>query len=130
MDSIKSYQEWLAQASYDLDTAGAMLKTGRYIYCIFMCHLSIEKALKSCYVKSLKNNPPKVHDLSYLCEKIKIDLPAQELIFLDELNDLSVPARYPDELKKILKEYNKKRTAEVFSSTKRFLLWLKKNIAK
>ena len=54
MNSFKSHQEWLAQASYDLDTAEAMFKTGRYIYCVFMCHLSIEKALKACYVKNLK----------------------------------------------------------------------------
>lgn len=130
MNSFKSHQEWLAQASYDLDTAEAMFKTGRYIYCVFMCHLSIEKALKACYVKKLKSNPPKIHDLSYLCEKMKLGLPAQETIFLDELNDLSVPARYPDDLKKILKEYNKKRTEKVFNCTKRFLSWLKKNITK
>lgn len=35
MDKIKHYNEWASQARYDLDTAGAMWESGRYIYCIF-----------------------------------------------------------------------------------------------
>ena len=38
--------EWLRQADYDLETAQYMLAGGRYIYAVFMCHLSAEKALK------------------------------------------------------------------------------------
>ncbi|MGA1841198.1 MAG: HEPN domain-containing protein [bacterium] len=38
-------EEWLNQADYDMETAEFMFKGGRYIYTIFMCHLSIEKAL-------------------------------------------------------------------------------------
>ena len=30
---------FIASAEYDLNTAEHMLKTGRYIYVIFMCHL-------------------------------------------------------------------------------------------
>jgi len=36
-------EEWVKQAQYDIDTAHAMLKAGRNIYCVFMCHLAIEK---------------------------------------------------------------------------------------
>ena len=46
MKNLKLPQEWFNQAGYDLRTADAMLSTGRYIYTVFMCHLSIEKALK------------------------------------------------------------------------------------
>ncbi len=38
--------EWFFQSDYDLETAKDMFKSGRNVYCIFMCHLSIEKALK------------------------------------------------------------------------------------
>jgi len=37
----KDTANFLASAEYDLNTAEHMLKTGRYIYVIFMCHLSI-----------------------------------------------------------------------------------------
>lgn len=40
---FKPVEEWFIQADYDLATAKAMFKTARYIYTIFMCHLSIEK---------------------------------------------------------------------------------------
>ncbi len=41
-------KEWLKQADYDMDTADAMFDNKRYFYAVFMCHLSIEKALKGC----------------------------------------------------------------------------------
>ena len=43
---MKNPQEWLRQADYDLDSAEYMFQCERYIYCIFLCHLAIEKALK------------------------------------------------------------------------------------
>ena len=46
------YKEWLKQADYDMDTADAMHSSGRYFYAVFMCHLSIEKALKGPITKS------------------------------------------------------------------------------
>jgi HEPN domain-containing protein len=37
-----------------LGTAEAMFDAGRYIYTVFMWHLSIEKALKGLYAKKFK----------------------------------------------------------------------------
>ena len=45
MNNKSSY--WLELADYDLETARAMLQTGRYLYVGFMCHQVIEKALKA-----------------------------------------------------------------------------------
>jgi len=94
--TFKPPEEWLRQAEYDLDTADAMFKTGIYIYTVFMCHLSIEKALKGLYAEKFKKNPPKIHNLDYFCEKTGLN-PHQELgNSIDKLNSLSVPTRYPD----------------------------------
>ena len=44
---MKSMTEhWLNLAEYDLETARAMLQSERYLYVTFMCHLTLEKALK------------------------------------------------------------------------------------
>ena len=43
INSFKLPEEWLKQSEYDMGIAKAMLKTGRYIYAVFMCHLAIEK---------------------------------------------------------------------------------------
>lgn len=122
---FKPSDEWLLQAEYDYKTAAAMFKAGRYIYAVFMCHLSIEKALKGLYAERLKKNPPKIHDLVFLSEKINLAIPAELNDFIDELNDLSVPTRYPDELKRLLKEYNKGRTGKTLKQTKELLSWLR-----
>lgn len=38
---------WAEMSDYDLETAEAMLATGRYLYVAFMCHQTIEKILKA-----------------------------------------------------------------------------------
>jgi HEPN domain-containing protein len=65
LKKIKPPEEWFKQASYDLKTAGALFKTGRYVYTVFMCHLCIEKALKGLYTRNLLQTPPKTHNLIY-----------------------------------------------------------------
>ncbi len=69
--------------------------------------LSIEKALKGPYVEKFSKDPPKIHDLVYFVKKIELTLPEEHEDFLNILNELSVPTRYPDELSKLLKEYKK-----------------------
>lgn len=93
-----------------------------------MCHLSIEKALKGLYAKKFKKDPPKVHDLIYLVQKIELEVPIPQKDFLKILNELSIPARYPDELTKILKQYDKERTKKVLDQTKELWGWLKKKL--
>lgn len=126
--AIKTPEEWLRQAKYDYDTAKAMFNAGRYIYTVFMCHLTIEKALKGLYAKNLQKNPPKTHDLNYLCKIIDLNPPDELQKFVDNLNDLSVPTRYPDEIGKLVKEYSKSKTTTILKLTKRLLSWLKEKI--
>jgi HEPN domain-containing protein len=124
--NFKPSEEWFKQADYDLGTAEAMFKAGRYIYTVFMCHLSVEKALKGLYAKKFKEDPPKIHNLNYLCEKIGLDLPGDYTDFVDNLNNLSVPTRYPDGIENLVKEYKKEKTRKIMRRTKELLLWLKK----
>jgi len=126
--SFKPLQEWFKQADYDLKTAQSLFKTGKFLYTVFMCHLSIEKALKGLYARKFQKDPPKIHNLNYLCEKIGIKLDEEFQDFIDHLNNLSVPTRYPDELAKILKEYKKNPTKMVLKRTKELLLCLKGKI--
>ncbi len=119
-------QEWLRQADYDLDTADFMFSGGRYFYAVFLCHLAIEKALKAVYLERLKKEPPKTHNLLYLVETVKIEVPEDisSVIFL--LNRVSVPTRYPDDLAKMLHEYNRVETRRLLDQTHEVLVWIKK----
>lgn len=123
-------EEWFKQADYDFKAAVAMFDAGKYIYTVFMCHLSIEKALKGLYAREFQTTPPKIHNLNYFYEKTKIELEVDMQDFLDKLNNLSVPTRYPDELERILKDYKKKPTESILNQTKELLLCLKSILRK
>jgi len=122
---IRTPPEWLRQSLYDMKTAEAMFDSKRYIYTVFMCHLSVEKALKGLYARNFQAVPPKTHNLIYFVEKIKLELPQSMYDFLFTLNGLSVPTRYPDDLQKLLKDYTRKKTAKVLDQSKEVLKWLK-----
>ncbi|MBI3582644.1 MAG: HEPN domain-containing protein [Nitrospinae bacterium] len=130
MDKLKPASEWFNQADYDLKTAEAMLKAGRYIYTVFMCHLCIEKALKGLYIQKLSNVPPKIHNLIYLLGKTGLIPPDNLKDFVAQLNQVSVPTRYPDELKVMIKEYNKQKANSILKNTKGLLKWLKGKLEK
>ena len=99
------HEEWLKQADYDIGTADAMFRSGRYFYAVFMCHIAIEKALKGLYAQVLSDIPPKTHNLIYLLDKIG-KKPEQALEkFMTKLNTASVATRYPDDLAKIQAAY-------------------------
>lgn len=128
MDKIKSSQEWSRQAEYDMETAGAMLDSGRYIYCVFMCHLSVEKSLKALYAKKLGKNPSKTHSLVYLAQSLHIDLPEKIKEFLEILDSVSVPTRYPEELEKLIKEYTENKTKNILDESREASRWLKQKL--
>ncbi len=124
----KGPEEWFKQAQYDMKTAESMFQAGRFIYVVFMCHLSIEKALKGLYNQVLNKLPPKTHNLVLLIEIIKLDLPKEFYDFIFSLNGVSVPTRYPDEIEKLKKEYSKRKTELVFKKSKELLKWLKRKL--
>lgn len=95
-------EEWFKQAEYDIKTADAMFKTGRYIYAVFMCHLSIEKYLKGKYSELNQTYSPKTHDLIFLLSRMDIEISQQNESFLEELNDISILTRYPSDLTKMM----------------------------
>lgn len=107
-----------------------MLNSGRHAYCVFMCHLSVEKALKALFSEKLAKNPPKTHSLVYLVQSAQLEVTIEIRDFLEGLDEISVPVRYPDELKKMLKEYNKVRTKIIFVKSKEVLKWLKEKLGK
>ncbi|MBN1446059.1 MAG: HEPN domain-containing protein [Candidatus Omnitrophica bacterium] len=127
-NKFKLPEEWLKQSSYDFETAEALFKTGRYIYTVFMCHLAVEKSLKAFYAKMFKKDSSKTHDLIYLVKKVELELPSQHRDFLEDLNGLSVPVRYPEKIANLLKQYKKENIKGLLNKTRELLSWLRKLI--
>jgi len=119
---------WIKSSNYDIRTAEHMLKTGRYIYVLFMCHLSVEKLLKALYEAVLEKIPPKTHNLIYLSKSIGLEIPEKFLSTIESLNDLSIVTRYPEDMDSLIKAFKKERVAEYLNRTKALLRWLRKDM--
>lgn len=122
---VKQSDEWLKQADYDMDTAETLYDTERYFYAVFMCHLSIEKALKGLYLDRLKEVPPRVHNLVYLLNKAGIRPPENLGRFIVKLNEASVATRYPEELATLMKNYTEPVVRDILARGKEVLKWIK-----
>jgi HEPN domain-containing protein len=123
----KSIANWIKSSQYDLKTAEHMLKTGRYIYVLFMCHLSVEKLLKALYEAVLGKNAPKTHNLIYLLKASAIELPEKHLETLESLNDLSIVTRYPEDIDAMVKAFKRKKVEDYLKKSKELLRWLKRD---
>jgi HEPN domain-containing protein len=126
----RSPEEWFAQARYDVKTAEWLLSGRRHHYAIFMCHLSLEKALKGLCHKLEGKTPPKTHDLLYLVQRTRLSPPAKTTEGLARINELSVPTRYPDELKKMQRVFTARRTQDILAETREALKWLRREFSK
>ena len=125
MSMTKAPEEWLKQAKYDMDTADSMLKSRRYIYAVFMCHLSVEKALKALYLAKLRQVPPKTHNLILLLDRVNA-VPEKSLRdFLSELNDASVVTRYPEDIAQVRKAFPAQKTRGILRRGREVLAWIK-----
>ncbi len=125
MSEANKYKEWYYQSDYDLETAADMLKSGRNVYCIFMCHLSLEKALKGLFINKTGKYPTKTHSLIYFVEKLGLQLSDDYYEFLFILNKISVPTRYPDDLGKLITSFTRERTESILIKTKEIQSWIK-----
>jgi len=125
MKQSNKYEEWYFQSDYDLETAEYMLKSKRNIYCIFMCHLSLEKALKGLYIKRINETPPKLHNLIYFINKLDLVLAENDLLFMVKINNLSITTRYPEDLRKMITVFSTEQVSEILEQTKSVQQWIR-----
>ncbi len=118
-------QNWIASAEYDLATAQHMLKTGRFLYVIFCCHLALEKMLKAHVTAVTGSFAPKTHDLIYLIRKSGLVLPTPLLEFVSKVDNASIPTRYPEDLSRTLRDYPAPVARDYLLQTEETLTWLK-----
>ena len=128
--SDRIIKNWVALAEYDLKTAKAMLESKRFLYVAFTCQQSIEKLLKSIYVKEKNDTPPYTHNLIRLMSALSVftTVSHEQLEFLEMLNSYYIESRYTEEIKEISKLLTKKKAEDVFLKTKDLFKWLKKEI--
>jgi HEPN domain-containing protein len=98
-------RHWLDIADYDLETAEAMQKSGRYLYTVFMCQQALEKLLKAIHVQQEGTEAPRTHNLAYLYGLLKLPQRQEYQQTMVNLNIYYLESRYPSykqELSQIL----------------------------
>jgi HEPN domain-containing protein len=122
---------WLEMSEYDLETAEAMLQTGRFLYVGFMCHQVIEKILKAYFVFISQENAPNTHNLTLLSKQSQIynEMNDDQLDFLDILGPLNIEARYPTHKEKIMKSLDKERCTDILQKTRGLRKWIKDRLS-
>lgn len=125
-DIAKVVKYWLEAAIHDLETASSLFRTGKYDYCLFLCHLSLEKLLKALVTAEIKEHPPFTHNLLYLAGKAGLHLSKTQVETLDEINKFNMEARYPEDLKAFYKKVNKGYAKKYLDITKELWAWLRK----
>lgn len=119
---------WLEGADYDLQTAGAMLETKRYLYVGFMCHQAVEKALKAILVsRKPEEDLPYIHKLVRLANLsgISEEMTEAQLSLLDLLSPMNIEARYPMYKERLLTSLTEEKCGTMIKETEAMLVWLK-----
>ncbi|MDP2910109.1 MAG: HEPN domain-containing protein [bacterium] len=130
-DLNKNIEYWIKSSEQDMEVAEELFKLGRFPQCLFFCHLTIEKLLKSVVVKIIKDYPPYTHDLRKLAEIANIELTVKREHILDKISTFNIAGRYADAKLKFYQEYNKKELAEKYLKiTHELILWLKEKSQK
>jgi len=124
----KEVQYWLNIAEYDIETAEAMLKSGRYLYVLFICQQAIEKVLKALIVQETEQLPPRVHDLLKLAGLAKVDVTDEEKEFLNKLSFYYLETRYPEQISDLSQSVDNDMGESYLVGSKEMLNWLKTKI--
>lgn len=120
---------WLESAEHDLEASESLFMSGKYDWCLFIGHLVLEKALKANYVFNNENKvPPKTHNLVRLAERSFLRLTQEQRIFLDEVNDFNLEARYPEYKREFYKRCTKDYADQYHTKIKEYYQWLKSQL--
>ena len=90
----------------------------------------VEKALKAVYLDINDQIPPKTHNLIYLLEITKLELPSEKYECLASLNDAGIPTRYPEDRDQMLKEFTNENVSNAINTSKEVISWITEKLRK
>lgn len=128
MSKEEKVQYWLRSADKDWKVAGHLFEKGDYSYALFFGHLIVEKRLKAIFASKFEESPPFTHRLTYLAEKVGIDISPERLDMLEIITDFNLEARYPDEKFSFHKKCTKKFTLRYMEKIQELKEWLLQQI--
>ena len=116
---------WLDLAKEDIDVAQILLSSGKLLYCGFITHLAVEKALKG-KIESTGETPLKIHNLIRLAETggLLTIMTEDQKELLKTLNPLQIEARYPEYKQNIAEMLTAEKCADMIAQAKEMVAWI------
>ena len=120
----KQIKYWNDSAIKDFDTAEYLHKGNKYEACLFFCHLSLEKILKSIAVYATKKVAPYTHDLEKLSKIANLSLTEEQEKNLRVITGFNIEGRYSD--MQFQEKYTQEYVKKYFKISKNLFKWLQK----
>lgn len=118
---------WLEVAESDLKAARTLFSKRHYLQTIFLSHQALEKYLKAVVQEVTDETPKFTHDFALLMKQSKIEFPDAIEESLLRLSPHYLGTRYPEEIAKFRKYYDRTFAVEFLSDTQGVIKWLKEN---
>ena len=125
MAQQKTSKMWLDRVAYDIDTAKAMLQTGRLIYAIFMCQQALEKCFKALLAYKDREIIP-IHNLRRLAELAEVirEMDEPTLVKLDFLSSYYINAHYKEDLQQLSRGITESVARDFVQFSEGVIAWL------
>ena len=126
MPNTQRAEKWLDIVAEDLEVAELLFKNGHWLYTAFMCHQTIEKALKAYWCVCRDDDPPFLHDHRKIAQGCGLytKMSEEQKNFLALIRDMNIEARYKEYKDAIARTLNRESTAEILETTKQMHAWI------
>jgi len=95
VDISQQIAYWRNGAAEDWEVARQLVDNSKIRHGLFFAHLALEKLLKAHICKQTGKLAPKLHNLVRLAEMAELELAAEHLDVLAEMNEFNLEGRYP-----------------------------------
>jgi HEPN domain-containing protein len=128
LSAAQKFEYWYEVAQYDLETARAMLSTGRWLAVVFMCQQAIEKLVKGLYLLYISDDVPRIHDIPKIVKHFEDRLPEKisenYMVLFDKLSAYYLNNRYPEYKTKLALQTKSSVANEIMTLTEEAYAWL------
>ena len=129
-DLKKLVAYWQTGSDNDWAVAKKLFKLGHYDYCLFFCHLALEKQFKALVVSHTKDQAPFTHDLYVLALKANLVFDFEQRKNLDTITTFNMSARYDNIKLAFYKKATKKYAEKYLKISVNIKIWLEKELTK
>ena len=129
MNKEDHIEYWKAEAEDSWESALVLMNNRKYLMAAFCFHLCIEKLLKGCWVKTnTENYPPRTHNLIYLHDESKLNLPEKMQKDFIIINTWNLEGRYPEYKERLIKTIDKSYLDSKFETLQKIKLCLQEKL--